>query len=464
MGVNPRRPYDDDYSLFIQLLSRQLATSMASVVLFEEEIRRGQRAARLAAQDRIELSKQLDLRTQEAVESETRFTRMAEFAPVGMFIANQNGRIIFSNETWWIITRHPRELNSADTWMDCVMDEDRSAVEESWHQVVVDKVQITHEFRVKAPWQDGNGSKGETWLLMNAYPEKGPDGELKSIFGCLTDISQQKFAEGFQKRRMEEAVELKRQQENFIDITSHEMRNPLSAILQCADEITTTLSEYKTGASDDAKLMNAIESSIDASCTIALCASHQKRIVDDGMFSSPLTCRSCKTNVEAVLTLSKLDSALLLVTPVDVQPVAVVQRALKMFEGELDTNDISLQFQVEPSYIDLQVDWIKADPSRLLQVLINLTTNAIKFTHTQEKRTIIVSIGASKERPSNISNTTQVSTSTAETNRVAYFPSRAKRKDALTGEDWGDGEEIFIHFAVQVSNFRASRYHMSSQV
>lgn len=56
MGINPRRPYDDDYSLFIQLISRQLATSMASVVLFEDEIRRGQRAARLAAQDRQEVN------------------------------------------------------------------------------------------------------------------------------------------------------------------------------------------------------------------------------------------------------------------------------------------------------------------------------------------------------------------------------------------------------------------------
>lgn len=103
MGVNPRRPYDDDYSLFIQLLSRQLATSMASVVLFEEEIRRGQRAAQLAALDRQELSKQLDLRTQEAVESETKFTRMAEFAPVGMFIANEFGAITYSNDTWWSV-------------------------------------------------------------------------------------------------------------------------------------------------------------------------------------------------------------------------------------------------------------------------------------------------------------------------------------------------------------------------
>ncbi len=55
LGVNPRRSYDEDYKLFINLLTRQLATSMASVVLFEEEIRRGQAAARLATQDRIEL-------------------------------------------------------------------------------------------------------------------------------------------------------------------------------------------------------------------------------------------------------------------------------------------------------------------------------------------------------------------------------------------------------------------------
>lgn len=189
MGVNTRRPYDDDYSLFIQLLSRQLATSMASVVLFEEEIRRGQRAARLAAEDRVELSKQLILRTQEVAESETKFSRMAESAPVGIFIANHQGRIIFSNDTWWQITRHVRGDNSTDSWMDCVLEEDKEAVLDIWRKVVVDKEQVTHEFRVKAPWEGRNGSKGETWVLMNAYPEKEVGGDLKSIFGCLTDIS-----------------------------------------------------------------------------------------------------------------------------------------------------------------------------------------------------------------------------------------------------------------------------------
>jgi PAS domain S-box-containing protein len=198
MGVNPRRPYDDDYSLFIQLLSRQLATSMASAMLFEEEIRRGQKAARLAALDRQELSKQLDLRTQEAVESETKFTRMAEFAPVGMFIANSSGDIIYSNDTWWEISRHPRSENSATTWVDSVNDADQEEVRAIW-KTVTEGTPVTHEFRFKTPWNDKNGNCGDTWVLMSAYPEKDADGKLKSVFGSITNISAIKWAEDFRE-------------------------------------------------------------------------------------------------------------------------------------------------------------------------------------------------------------------------------------------------------------------------
>jgi PAS domain S-box-containing protein len=186
MGVNPRRPYDDDYSLFIQLLSRQLATSMASAMLFEEEIRRGQRAARRAALDRQELSKQLDIRTREAVESESKFTRMAEFAPVGMFTANQSGTINYSNDTWWEISRHPRAENSASTWMESIKEEDQEGVKAVWEKLVSETTPVTHEFRFKTPWHTRNGSRGDTWVLMSAYPEKGADGKLQSVFGSIT--------------------------------------------------------------------------------------------------------------------------------------------------------------------------------------------------------------------------------------------------------------------------------------
>ncbi|KAB5578565.1 hypothetical protein GE09DRAFT_555671 [Coniochaeta sp. 2T2.1] len=419
LGVNPRRPYDEDYELFVNLLARQLATSLASVVLFEDEIKRGQKAARLAALDRQELSLQLHQRTQEAIESEYRFTRMTEFAPVGMFIADGHGAINYCNDTWWEISRHPRSTNTMDVWMQSVRDEDRPGVEEVWRKLVNEKVSISHEFRFKNSRVAHDGHPIDTWVLMSAYPEKDEHGELKSIFGCMTDISQQKWAENFQKLRREEALELKRQQENFIDITSHEMRNPLSAVLQCADEINDSIGRYRS-ADHSAYVprgLNALlDGCVEASNTISLCANHQKRIVDD------------------ILTLSKLDSKLLLVTPVDVQPVVVVEKVLKMFEPELRSNDIRGEFRIEQSYLDLGLDWCKLDPSRLRQVLINLMTNAIKFTIGREKRAITISLGAS----------TDVTKS-----ETLYFPRRRNSQSDLTDEsDWGNGEKLSLMLAV----------------
>jgi len=421
MGTNPRRPYDEDYDLFVQLLGRQLATSVASVVLFEEEIRKGERAAKMAAQDRINLSNQLAVRTQEAIESEKKFTRMAELAPVGMYIGNATGEIIFANDAWYDMTCYPRDVPVDNNWMNYVVEDDKARTWASWRSMVEKKCPVTMEYRFKSVWRDKLGNTSPTWVLASASPEKDEDGNIRRIFGSITDISSQKFAESLQKRRMEEAVETKRQQERYIDTTSHEMRNPLSAILQSADSITGSLSEMRDHEGLTKVQIELLDNTIDSAQTITLCAQHQKRIVDD------------------VLTLSKLDSAMLLVTPVDTQPVTVVQRALKMFEGELQTADIALEFNVDRSLKDLQLEWVRLDPHRLSQVLINLTTNAIKFTTTQEKRTICMHIAASRERPSQEDKW-----------NLTYIPTRThKDKDVTAAPEWGIGDTIYIHFAVQ---------------
>jgi len=123
-----------------------------------------------------------------------------------MFIANSVGDITYSNDTWWEISRHPRSENSADTWMDSIFDEDRHELRAIWDKLIQDKTPVTHEFRFKTPWQDRNGNRGYTWVLMSAYPEKDEHGRLQSVFGSITNISEVKWAEDFQKRRMEEAM------------------------------------------------------------------------------------------------------------------------------------------------------------------------------------------------------------------------------------------------------------------
>lgn len=142
-------------------------------------------------------------------------------------------------------------------------------------------------------------------------------------------------------------------------MTSHELRNPLSAVIQCADSVIASLQQLlgqefmrSDQPFDSVRVATEIRSCIESLLIIVSCSMHQKRVIDD------------------VLTLSKLDSNLILITPMRVQPAVVVSDAVKMFEVECNQSDIKLTFDVDETFQG--IEWAMLDPSRLLQVLINL--------------------------------------------------------------------------------------------
>lgn len=97
--------------------------------------------------------------------------------------------------------------------------------------------------------------------------------------------------------------------------------------------------------------------------------------------------------------MSKLDSGLFVMTPLDVQLESIAKDAVKMFEGEARAAGVGLEFRLEKSCKELNVENVSLDPTRVLQILINLVTNAIKFTRLEQTRHITVSLGVAHDRP-----------------------------------------------------------------
>lgn len=323
----------------------------------------------------------------------------------------------FDNKTLW--------ENIA--WQNEVVPSDLEVISEAWDNLIQRKVtSTTIKYRAKRPWRSvdkatGREMVGETWLLNKAVAELDDEDNVAYVHAWLLDVSHQHYTEKIMTQRLNDALENKRASENFIDMVSHELRNPLSAILQSADGIITVLEEtLNQDISKNASLQEVIS---DASSTIVLCSQHMKCIVDD------------------ILTLSKLDSNLLVITPDKAQPPSLIEKVLKMYESELKRTKVEARLEIEQSYNQIfrNDDYVMLDPSRMLQVVINLLTNAIKFTQFMEERTIKIYLGASYDRPSGAAH------------NLTFIEPRTIRRgsSATSSAEWGDGQEIFLQICVE---------------
>lgn len=81
--------------------------------------------------------------------------------------------------------------------------------------------------------------------------------------------------------------------------------------------------------------------------------------------------------MDDILTVSKMDSSLLSITPVLMTPFDVAKEALQMFDAELSAFDIARQCTVEPSYHEHGADLVYCDPARLSQVVLGVLCDEV---------------------------------------------------------------------------------------
>ncbi|PIA89674.1 Transcription factor SKN7 [Cercospora beticola] len=421
-GLNPRSIFGGEYQVFRTVFIDILAKAAALIQLPHEQ----QRAQKIAEDVNHALAQQLRLTTLKAERSEARFKRLADVSPTGMFLFDASGLPLYANEQCLemlkITEAEYLAIRDSDGLAERVHEEDVDEYREVWTTMTERKMPITAEFRLRPSLQVNkqDGTESDTWLSVTAFPEIESDGTVSSMQGWLTDISHRKFNEKLLAQRLEDALENKRQTENFMDMHSHEIRNPLSAILQSADSIETLLSSIELPLHDENMVVptHVGEDIMDAVQTIILCAQHQKRIVDD------------------ILTLSKLDASLLVMSPDKVQVPSLVTKALKMYEAEIGRAGIDAQLCIEPTYDELDVNWVVLDSSRLLQVIINLLTNSIKFTQYSEERKIKICIGASYQKP------------TGKHHGISFIEPQQIRTSRSPVQEWPGGEDLYLQFAV----------------
>ncbi|KAE8842153.1 hypothetical protein PTNB73_00208 [Pyrenophora teres f. teres] len=425
IGLNPRRPFDEEYLQFILVTSRLLSTCLTSILLHEEDIGRRERTIANAEAMKYQLKEQLTLSQQEAERNVSKFKRFAERADVGIFLIGMDGIYSYRNEAWYnILGTVAQDVGLEEAWALLIDEEYHELGRRKFQELKETKQHQSFELRLKKTWNAPAQNMDEEfpeaqpmWVITSIFPELNDKGE---ICKCLQSASQQKWGEKLQATQASRAQESKRSLENFIDTTSHEMRNPLSAIVQCADSIISAHKDFGSSKDYQKVYQNIVETTIDAAETIVQCSKHMKTIVDD------------------VLTMSKLDSGLFMMTPVEVKLDSIARDAVKMFEGEAKSAGVDLQFELEDSCKNTKIDYVSLDPTRVLQILINLITNAIKFTRLEEIRKISVSLGISLEQP------------TYSASGNVPFSRTSESVEAQTLQaDWEKGQPVYIIFSVQ---------------
>ncbi|HWP17990.1 MAG TPA: PAS domain S-box protein [Burkholderiaceae bacterium] len=294
-------------------------------------------------------------------ESEQRFRQFAESSDDVFWLADvAGGALLYVSPAferlWGVPAESLRER--PQRWNEAVLPADRHQLPEPFF------VDAAHhdgvrEYRIRRP--DGD----MRWIRDRRFLLRDQSGRPVRIGGIAEDITERKQREIEREELLDrersaraEAEALASAKDEFLAVVSHELRSPLNAIRGWAHVLR------QTGGLTDAQLraLDAIDRNTQS----------QARMVDDLLDTQ----RLLRSKVQ-------LDSRCIALAP-------VVEQAVDTFRPTVQAKGIGLNV-----HHDTRIQMVSVDADRLRQALVNLISNAVKFTPEGGRIDVCTRLGGS---------------------------------------------------------------------
>jgi PAS domain S-box-containing protein len=214
-------------------------------------------------------------------------------------------------------------------------------------KLVLSERKVT-DYELTARARDGK----ETLVSYNATTFYDRERKLQGVFAAARDVTEKKAAEvalrlahdGL-RRANAELDQTGRLKDEFLANMSHELRTPLNAILGLSEALLEQVSGSLTPRQ------------VKSITTISTSGAHLLTLIND------------------ILDLSKIESGKLELNPDTVKVKEFCESCLVFVRTQAIQKQIIVAFEH-----DGRLEKFSADPKRLKQILVNLLTNAVKFT------------------------------------------------------------------------------------
>ncbi|WP_281018060.1 MULTISPECIES: PAS domain-containing sensor histidine kinase [unclassified Minwuia] len=276
-------------------------------------------------------------------ESEERFRAFAELASDWYFEIDADMCVTYVSERYEELFGVSRETIVGHNWFEIVRADDPH----------LDQQAALAWTRMRELWDERKpverihtpvGSRGaRRFVEISSAPVFGPDGTFNGYRGVGRDITEMEEAREQTIEALRHAEEASRAKSAFVANMSHELRTPLNAIIG----FSTVMKGELLGPMQNERYLGYVSD-------IAASGEHLLSLVND------------------VLDISRVEANKMDIKPEPIELEAEMQGLVELFRDRLDERD----FRLVPG----DPGSLRADRRALRQMVMNLMSNAIKFT------------------------------------------------------------------------------------